>query len=133
MSVPRQLGPSSRLRARARRNHTYLMPDTAQIMRPGAPVPSTDFGFTQTFVLQDIVSAAYWSISGQEALVLERLDVRAQVTVALPFDSDITEHDEIVYTEAETLQIHHFSVVFVHDRTTPHSVRAACEEYKFTQ
>jgi hypothetical protein len=108
------------------------MPDTAQIMRP-TTVPAPDFGTTTTFVETGVVSASFWAISGGEAIILERLDVRADVTVALPHDADVRETDEIVLTEGEGGQVHHLRVVYVHDRSLPLTVHVSCEEIKYQQ
>ena len=127
--MTKTLGGSARLRARARQNHQNTLPDVAVIMRPTL-VPSPDFGHTEVYTDVGNYPASFWATTGGEALVLERLDIRAQVTVALPNDADVVETDEIVLTEGETGQIHHLKVVFVHDRSLPLTVHVSCEEYR---
>lgn len=127
----RTLGATQRLRERARANHEADMPDTAAIYRPSATTPSNDFGSNTVYALLDTVPANYWAVTGQEALTLQRLDVRANSTVMLPALTDITEHDQIVYTVTETGAIHHFDVSYVHDRSRGHTLHVSVTEYKF--
>lgn len=124
------LGGHEKLRARARENHLGLLYDEAAIYRP-TTVPTPDFGTETVFVLLDITEANYWSISGREAIVLERLDVPADCVVMLPALTDITEEDEILYTLTETGEIHHFRVTYVFDRSREKALKVSVTEYKF--
>lgn len=127
------LGGTQALRDRARANSQDVMPDTAQTWRPGTNTPTSDFGDSQTFTELDTVNANYWSVSGREAFLLQRLDVKADAIVSLPYNTDITELDQIIYTETETGKIHHFFVSMVFGRSRPFLQRVAVTEYKFDQ
>lgn len=126
-----RLGGSQRLKDRASTNMVNNLPDMAAIYRPGVPVQSPDFGQDVTYTLLNTVEASYWTLTGSEALVLQRMDVKAEATVALPPYTDITELDQIVYTETRTGRIHHFNVTFVHERSEPMLLHVSVTEYKF--
>ena len=125
------LGGSQALRDRARLNHQTQLADTAQIWRPTATTPTPDFGTDDTFTQVDEVSATFWAISGREAFTLNALQVKADVIVILPALTDVTELDEIVYTEYETDKIHHFIISYVFDRSKQLQQRVAATEYKY--
>ena len=121
---------SQQLRDRIRANSQGRKNDWAAIYRPGAAVPSPDFGSTTTYALLGLVLAAFWPVSGQEMLLLQGMNVKAEVTVALAWDTDITEQDEIVYTVTETGAVHHFAVSFVYRGSGDYALRVAATEYK---
>ena len=126
------LGATQRLRERARDNHESALPGLAAVYRPGAITPSDDFGtVTAPYTLVDTYPSNYWTMTGQEARAIERLEVKGTVVVSLPALADIDENDEIVYTVLETGETHHFLPSFVFDRDSGLTLRVVAEEYKF--
>lgn len=107
-----------------------LQRDMAAIYRIVTGTPNQHFGTTQTFELLDTVAANFWSLTGREALILQQLAVVAEGTVSLPALTDVTELDEIVYTEAETGLVRHFQVTYVKDRSRQLTQNVAVTEYK---
>jgi hypothetical protein len=126
-----RLGGSNILRQRARANHSTMLVDTAAIYRPGTPTPSSEGGTTSTFSLLGIEPAYFYSVQGNEALALQGMNVIASVIVKVPANTDVTEHDQLVYTVSETGAVHHFDISFVFERSEGLTTKLACSEIKF--
>lgn len=128
------LGPTQAIRTHARANHEGMLGDTAFVYE-ASTVETPDLGTTTTYTLVGPLGypATFWSTTGGEALVLQSREVKADATVVLPHDADVTELHEIVLIEGERGQTHHFKVVLVYDRSHPLTIHVACEEYKFEQ
>lgn len=125
------LGPDNRLMDQARQNYETHYPDTVAVYRITFSGVTRDGGQTKIFELLDIVPANYWAVTGREALILQRLDVRGEYTVSLPAYADVNELDELVYTPSRTGRTHHFAVSYVYDSALEQTRRVAVTEYKF--
>jgi hypothetical protein len=125
------LGAPQFLRDRARQNWVGTFPDLATVYRIHNQATTPDFGHTTTWLLLGPYPASYWSITGQEALILGQLNVEGSITLRLPYGADITEKDQVIYHVTESGATIHMEVTAVHDRTQAQDTHVTCIELKF--
>lgn len=121
------------LRDRVRQARILSFPDRASVYRIHTQSTTSDFGHATTWFVTGNYPAKYWTISGQEALVLGQLAVEGGSTLVLPYNADITEKDQVIYHFKETGVDAHLEVTAVHRASQNQNVHVSCIELKFIQ
>lgn len=123
------------MRDRARQNMATLMPDAVEVWRVVTSTPTEDFGTDTSLEPINTVLGNWWAVGSRESYTLSLLQVKADGIVAMPYDptNDVSEKDELLYTVAETGDIHHFIIEYVFERSQGLDLRVAVTEYKFQQ